>query len=159
MSEILLVFLFPFAILGIYWLMTFLKEKWLVKKGFFRVIFRLSNHRKMVKWIKPDKDCITGRGLNKIYPFSDSIGFIYYNSSTPEIEYDVDGNQINFMEKKKTSDLDPSNLSSLGFRTYNLGKKHGKRGDSLVMILSAVAAGVGVLTLLLVMGLMQSLPA
>jgi len=153
------IFSMPLAGFGMMKLVEWIKTKLLVRKGYFRAYFRLANHRKMMKMVRPDKSSITIQiGMKeKIYPFSNGIGYIYFNGNTPEIEYDLNGDQINFVDREKTSTLDPDNLSSLGQRTYNLGKRAGRRKDQLILIVAIIAAGAAVFNVMLMMGLMQSM--
>jgi len=143
-----LFFLIPLAVVGAVKVVNWLKINWLVRNGHFRVTFRLENHRKRIKFIKPDIDVISYNGRS--YPFKNASGYVYYAGNIPEVEYDIHGEQINFLEKNTTSTLDGKNLSALGQRTYNLGKAHGKRIDNIILAVTFVGAGISFLTLLLV---------
>jgi hypothetical protein len=148
--EYLVIFL-PFTMFGTFTFLMWVREKMMVKKGFYKVFFRLPNFRKIHTYIKPDKDSIKTK--DNTYPFSNSIGYVYFNGNTPEVEYDVNGEQINFL-KDETSEFDPKGLSALGFRTFNYGKKQGKKEEKIILLGVFVAAGASVLSALLLWGTM-----
>lgn len=141
----------PFSLFGVFKVFHMIKEKLLIRKGYYKVVFRMSNFRKNHTYIKPEKDNI--KVGERIYPFSNSSGYVYFNGTTPEIEYDVNGSQINFLKDKKTSTLDAAGLDSLAKRTYNLGKRHGSRNEKILTLLVFGSLGASVLTLLLVYSL------
>lgn len=151
MFEQFLVLSIPFTLFGIWVLMNKVKQILQVRKGFFKVTFRMANHRKKSIMMKPEKTWFKYK--DRIYSFSEDAGFIYYNSGTPEIEYDYDGNQINFDEMREKNSLDPSRLHQLCMRFYNLGKMSGKVKDKWTLVLLAVSCGTSVLCLLMLVSM------
>lgn len=125
-----------FAVIGIYNVTRMLGDMMAVRKGAFRVIFRLPNNRIQKKLIKPDKESV--KVGDKIYSFTNGAGYVYYEGSTPIIEYDVNGNQINFLDKIEKTTLDPEGLNSLFFRIYNAGKASAMKTDTTQMLLIAI---------------------
>jgi hypothetical protein len=151
MNEEYIVLLLPFAMFGVWKIMHKVKAWQLVKKGYFKATFRMANHRKNTTFVKPEKSWIkTG---NRVYPFSEDSGFIYYNSGTPEIEYDYDGQQINFENVHKSETIDPIRLHLLVMRFFNLGKKSVKGRDNLILPLLIVACGISAICLMLLLGM------
>ena len=129
----------PFAMFGLYKLLVWVFEMYKVKKGHFKVTFRMPNHRKFSKFIKPEKDNL--KQGEKTFPFSAATGFVAYSGNTPEIEYDKDEHQINFDDIKNTSIIDAKGLSALGKRAYNLGKIEAQKNDKIMMFLMFAVVG------------------
>lgn len=130
-----------FAVIGVYHLGTIVTEIMAVRKGAFKVRFRKPNNRTQTKLIVPDKESI--KSGEKIYPFSNAAGYVYYEGNTPVIEYDINGNQINFMERITSTPLDPQGLNTLFFRIYNAGKAAAMKTDMMkALIIIAVVAAV-----------------
>jgi len=152
MDDLIVVFfLLPLSMYGVWKIMNKIKAWYLVRKGYFKAIFRMANHRKMSSFIRPEKSWVKhGR---RVYPFSEDSGFIYYNSGTPEIEYDYDGQQINFENVAKSETIDPIRLHLLVMRFYNLGKKSVKGRDNLILPLLVVACGISAICLLLLLSM------
>lgn len=151
-----LIIMLPLAGLGMWKLMQFLQDKLKIRKGFYRVTFRMSNHRKISRWIKPDKSYIKYK--DKVYPFSDKAGLVFYSGlgGIPEIEYNEFGDQINFIESDKSAMFDPNTISLMAIRMFNLGKKAAKTStkDMLFMV-SVIGAGSSVITMLLLFSFIQ----
>jgi hypothetical protein len=150
----LLVLTGPLAVWGCWSIGNWLKEKILVRRGYFKAYFRQKNHRKIMRVVKPEGDYIRIR--KNAYPFNDGLGYIYYEGNTPTIEYNEHGQQLNFITKEKET-VDAINVDALMTRTYNLGKSHGSKDIQMIKIASFVAAGASVLCTLLVMGLLQNM--
>ena len=129
----------PFFAFGAFILTKRLLEWYYVRQGKYKVIFRLSNYRTKTEFIKPKIDSFEYSG--KTFNFSQQPGFVYFEGSTPVIEYDIKGKQINFVEEIK-SEVDPENLDAVLFRTYNLGKRDSLKGQQIIFYLM-VAAAVG----------------
>lgn len=137
----------PFTFLGMMQFIVWLKEKMLVRKGFYKVIFRMPNHRIIKAFLKPAGKTITHK--SNTYGFSDLPEYIYYNGNTPQIEFNQEGSQINFGEITKSPEIDPQVIDAIGKRSYNLGKKESKREEKITLILLLVAAGCSSLSALM----------
>lgn len=149
----LLVLTAPLAMAGTWFIASWLREKIQVRKGFFKAYFRQKNHRKIMRMVKPEGDYVRIR--NSAYPFNDSSGCIYYEGTTPTIEYNEHGEQLNFINKDKTT-VDSINVDALMTRTYNLGKSHGSKDLNYIKIFSLVAAGASVFGVILLMSIIQN---
>lgn len=162
MNYILLtLILLPFAGFGVYKMINFLKTYILVRKGYFKAYFRTPNRRKISKLVKPDGDSIELKfsimGKKRIYPFSDDIGYIYFDGNTPEVEYDLDGEQINFSDRKTDSKFDSQDLNTLAQRTFNAGKRAAESEDKYQKIATYIAAGASVFGVIILMGFIQNI--
>lgn len=125
-----------FAVIGVWTIGQKLTEILAVRKGAFKVRFRKPNNRVTTRYIVPDKESIKTK--EKIYPFSNASGMVYYEGNTPVIEYDIFGKQINFQSQIESTPLDPEGLNTLFFRIYNAGKAAAMKTDlvkGLIIIL------------------------
>lgn len=158
-AIVVIFFMTIFAIVGIATLINTISQILAVHGGAYKVYFRLPNHRKRTAYLKPEKESIRDSRAGKTYPFANSLGYVWYEGNTPTIEYDVNGNQLNFINLAKTSAIDPSALDTLYMRAFNLGKAKGKMKDTIVLIFQIIGIIINVAVLLLVLNIYNNITA
>jgi len=162
-----LVLTYPFAIIGAFFVMReWIMPKIRARRGYVR-IYRLTPSGYLKRfWAKPEYEAGSMFGdtgyiinlKNEKLQFIDNPNVTFFNGSVKSALYDAEGNQISIQELRKYSPaLSGKILDSLATRTWNAAKAaaFGEKRNLTIFIL--VAAGISLITLMLVLGMMNKI--
>lgn len=127
----IVVFMLPLAGIGIYRATLWIKEKIMVKRGYYKVKLRLDNYRIKTVFMKPENGCFTTKNL-KTYNFSSTPGKVFFDGNTPVVEYDSRDQQIDFKNEYRDR-FDSASKDVILQRVYNLGQRMGSLGQKKMM--------------------------
>lgn len=157
-SEITIaaLWVFPFSLIGLFVGLVWLKERYLISKGYYKCVFRLSNFRTKIKYMRPENNIIQDKEF-KTLDFPLGAGYIFFEGdigSKPVMEYNAARKPINFLPTLNDVKRDSATQDSLMQRVYNLGIRAGikdleKLKQYIIIGLILSGASLAILVLLL----------